>query len=384
MSLVGDKYMIGDELKTPKELWFEEYLKESTKQRYEYDFNDFCEWAKTSDVELVKEYESAENKKRWAKRKGADIVKFYNWLRTEGKSVNYSRSKTSAIRAFLKSQCEAVQIKRGAIPKPEIAFGEHEFTQKELRKMFHFGDVKEKAILSTAVALGWGVGDFVKMRREDIKPFLSVDAFTGFWHRRGKTGVRARCHLTPESIDSLTAMLAQSVEGVYVWSNGNGKKHVTDETLNNALKEMARKAGIEPRGKIRFHALRKFLMSQLANAGITQWHIKLMVGKAIPATDATYLTGIEEQTKREYIEAYENFSLVGYQNANKDRIGELNEIIKQQDRKIELQQLQIENLGKAFGAALTEMRKHQIFNDKTYMRLKSLIKPKPKQSKEEA
>ena len=50
MSLVGDKYMIGDELKTPKELWFEEYLKESTKQRYEYDFNDFCEWAKTSDV----------------------------------------------------------------------------------------------------------------------------------------------------------------------------------------------------------------------------------------------------------------------------------------------------------------------------------------------
>ena len=350
--------MKGDELKTPKELWLEGYLKTSTKQRYEYDFNAFCEWAKTSDVELVDEYNDAENKKQWAKRKGADIVKFYNWLRKEGKSVNYSRSKTSAIRAFLKSQCEQVQIRRGAIPKPEIAFGEHEFTQKELRKMYHFGDVKEKAILSTAIALGWGVGDFVKMKREDIKPFLAVEPFTGFWHRRGKTGIRARCHLTPESIDNLNALLAVSPESVYVWCNGNGEKHVTDETLNNALKEMVRKADIEPRGKIRFHALRKFLMSQLANAGITQWHIKLMCGKSIPATDATYLIGIEEQTKKEYVEAYERFSLVGYQNQNRDRISELEGIVKTQQRQIDGLQAFIKNFARIFNVDATERVKN--------------------------
>jgi len=41
-----------------------------------------------------------------------------------------------------------VKIQKGKIAKAQIATGEHSFTQDELKKIFHSGDVKQKAILN--------------------------------------------------------------------------------------------------------------------------------------------------------------------------------------------------------------------------------------------
>jgi hypothetical protein len=63
------------------------------------------------------------------------------------------------VKAFLGSQCDRVRIKRGRIANTKPAMGDHEFTREELTKMFHYADVKGKALLSLGISLGWGIGD---------------------------------------------------------------------------------------------------------------------------------------------------------------------------------------------------------------------------------
>lgn len=314
--------MKSDDMKTPKERWLEEYTKETTKARYVKDFDDFCRWAQTSDVELVEHYKASDDRQKWAKDMGALVAKFYNSQLEQGFSINFSRSKISAIRAFLKSQCEPVRIRRGAIAKPQISIGEHEFRQDELRRMFHFGDVREKAILSTAVSLGWSSDDFLNLKRDFIAPFLDKEPFTGFWATRRKTGEPVRTHLTPEAIDSLRAWLKVAPKSKYVFAT-NSKGHLSNDRLNEILKEMVENAGVSVTGRVRFHSIRKFTYSQLNASGMNRLEANLCIGKSIPPDILTYLKDMTRELKQKFEVAYEKLSLVGYQNQNKDRIRQL-------------------------------------------------------------
>jgi hypothetical protein len=243
--------------------------------------------------------------------------------------------------------------------------------------MFFYADTREKAILSTAIGLGWGAQDFISLRREFIEPYLEKEAFVGFWYERKKTGATVRGHLTPEAIESLTQWLAISAKSEWVWAS-NGDKHITDDTLNNIFKEIVRKANIKTTGKVRFHATRKFLLSQLLNAGVAQAHAKLMVGKMVPPDLLAYLTKVTEQLREEYIEAYPRFALIGYTNKNHNRIEQLETIVKEQQHQIETLQTFIQNFGMLFGVDATERVKKLLETGKldkaTYNRMIAMLK----------
>lgn len=373
--------------KTPRKLWLAEYTKESTKYRYERDFNLFCEWAKTSDVELVEEYQKATNKKQWAKEKGAQIVRWYTHLVSEkGLATNTARAMLSGIRAFLTSQCEQPKIKKGAIPRPKIALGEHEFTQAELKRMFHYADVREKAILATAISLGWGAKDFLALKWSFIEPYLEKEAFTGFFYERTKTGAISRSHLTPEAIESLKAWReAQKRKGKktdYVWANGNGRNHITGDALNDIVRKMVEEAGIETTGKVHFHLIRKFLFSALSNAGLNTMQCKLMVGKSVPPDVLTYLIRQKEQLSQKFQEAYPLFSLVGFTNQNHDRLETLEAQVKRLEEENETLKAFIRNFATIFGIDATERIKKLLETgklDKTkYERMLAMLNAKPK------
>lgn len=48
-------------------------------------------------------------------------------------------------------------------------------------------------------------------------------------------------------------------------------------------------------------------MSGLSLAGLNEFQIKFLVGKAILATDMTYLYGLQQQIEERYPEAFENY-----------------------------------------------------------------------------
>ena len=79
--------------------------------------------------------------------------------------------------------------------------------------------------------------------------------------------------------------------------HSNSKGHISDETVNARLRDLARDAGIELGNmKLRWHCFRKMIISQAKNLSIDTDITKLMVGKSVKKDMLTYMTGIVVKT----------------------------------------------------------------------------------------
>jgi len=321
--------------------------------------NAFLEFVGATDSEFLAQYKEAKDKTEWARSMGLKVVEFYNELMKKY-AVNTARSYVSSARAFCRDKCQTLIIQRKRISKPKAASGEHEFSRTELSKMYHIADVRDKAILATSVSLGFSVEDFVELPREQIESLVNKaisekNDFIGFDFERGKTGVVSRSHLTPEARDSLKAWFEyvdkkRESEGKpkarYVFPNGNGE-HLTDQAVNDIIKDLVRKANIITTGKIRFHLLRKFLMNAMHDAGFSDWEAKRVLGKEVPVSDSTYLHGLSRTVSEKFPKAYEYIKLIGYANQNHTNIEALKEQLLNQ-------QIKIENLEKIIEYSISE------------------------------
>ncbi len=315
----------------PTEEWLKSYSKKAVIGIEKRNIAYYCKWMQKTDATLVQEYKDAADKDEWSKKTGEKLIEWLNHLKAEGYSVNTVRAYVASVRAFFTNQCRSVKIQRGKVPKQQVATGEHEFSVLELRKMFHYADTRGKAILSTAVSLGWAADDFLNFTRVEMEGYVNKalaekEQFIGFTHVRGKTGAVSRSHLTPEAIESLKAYLDITEKSAkFLWANGSLEDHLTGDTINNILRDLTEKAGIVTIGTVHFHLIRKFTMSALSSAGIGDWDVKFMIGKEVPADIQTYLINRKEVLMEEFQKAYPKMSLTGYANRNHDRVSELEE-----------------------------------------------------------
>lgn len=339
------------------------YNKQTSINRVKASIATFCEWAQKTDVQFVEEYKQATDKEQWAKDMGKTLVEWFNVLRQNDYKVNSARGTVGNVRAFFRDQCRPVKIEKRKIPKQQAATGEHEFSQTDLRKMFYYADVRGKAMLSTAVALGWAADDFLNLKRGNVEAFVNKalaekQQFIGFTEVRGKSGAQTRAHLTPEAIESLRAYLDTTPkEAVYLWANGALTDHLTDDTLNNILRDLVKEASIQTIGTVHFHEIRKFMISALSNAGLNEWHVKFMVGKDVPMDMATYLINMKETLMEEYQRAYVRFSLTGYANRNHDKLSELEEKVNKIMAEKDADEMMIEILKKRLSKIDPDWRK---------------------------
>jgi site-specific recombinase XerD len=324
--------------------------------------NAFLEFLGVTDTEFLKQYKQAPDRTEWARSMGGKIVEYYNEL-LKKYAVNTARSYVSSARAFCRDNCQTVIIQRKRIAKPERAKNEHEFTRPELSKMFAVADTRDKAILATAVSLGFSIEDFVELQRDQIESLVSKAAaekidFVGFDAQRGKTKVESRSHLTPEARDSLKEWFAyidkkreseSKSKSRYVFPNGNDE-HLSDQAVNDIIKDLVAKANIMTTGKIRFHLIRKFLMNALHDSGFDDWAIKRAMGKEIPTSDSTYLQGLNRKLDEDFKNVYEKIRLAGYSNGNHTNIEMLKETIL-------AQQIQIDNLTKIIELAIPKVKR---------------------------
>ena len=75
-------------------------------------------------------------------------------------------------------------------------------------------------------------------------------------------------------------------------------------------------------------------MSALANSGINEWHVKLMIGKTIPSDIFTYLKDQAETIRTEYQNAHERFSLTAFTNSNHSKLGEVETKVKNLEKAV--------------------------------------------------
>ncbi len=322
--------------------------------KYHDRMNTFLEFVGLTDVEFIEGFKRSKDRLEWAKQTGAKVIAFYNDRVQRGYATNTVRAEVSTVRAFCRDNATTLIIQRRKIAKAKSAKGEHEFTREELAKMFYVGDVRGKAVLSTAVSLGFSVEDFSELKREYIEGLVNkaltekID-FIGFDYERGKTGVESRSHLTPEAVNSLKAWFEyidtkRAEKGLpkseWVWCNGNGG-HLNEQTLNDIVKDLVKKANISVTGKLRFHLLRKFLMSSLHDAGFDSWETKRALGKEIPTSDSTYLRGLSRKVTEKFPQAYSYIRLSGFANHNGTKLEEMQAKIQQLE--IAQEQLTLQN-----------------------------------------
>ena len=324
--------------------------------KYQDRMNAFLEFIGLTDAELIESYKRSKDRVEWSKGIGQKVVAYYNHRVQEGKATNTARAEVSTVRAFCRDNATTLILSRRKIAKAKSAKGEHEFNQVEFQQIFHIADIMEKAVVSTAISLGYHVEDFSELKRADIEPLVNkaieqkID-FIGFSFERGKTGVTARSHLTPESRDSLKAWFSyidqkRAEKGLlkseWVWANGNGG-HVIDKTFNVMLKDLCKKANVTETGKIRFALFRKFLMGALSDAKLNSFLIKRAVGKEISSSDDTYLQHIDRQLDETFHEVYPYIRLNGTIQS-RTRIEDLEAKNQQLEIKLESQAIEIATL----------------------------------------
>ncbi|NVM23752.1 MAG: tyrosine-type recombinase/integrase [Desulfobacterales bacterium] len=324
-----------DENKGPMEKWLEE-LGPGSRQTYESKFKDFLNWADKTDREIVVEWKAVEDRDEFRKDWGKVVLRYYQHLLEQGAKINTARTHVIAARSFFASQCDKLKIKKGAIAKPRAARGEHVFSRGDLQKMYKFAGVREKAILSTAVSLGWSASDFLSLEKSFLERYIKRARSEGLefirfdWERE-KTGEPILGILTPEAIGSLEEWFERipGARWAFPREAGNGERSISQDSLNDILRALVKEANISTTGSVRFHLLRKFLMSELASAGLNEWEVKIILGKAIPISDSTYLQKIKNDAFEKYVQlGYGRIRLTGFTQKNHDRLGELDETVK--------------------------------------------------------
>jgi hypothetical protein len=220
--------------------------------------------------------------------------------------------------SFYSSQCEPIRLK-GKIIKVEGATGEYIFSLEDLRRMWHVANTRNKTILAVGCSLGWEVSQILGMDRTFFENLVKrarseKQEYIAFNWIRPKTQSAIYGILNPCAIDSIERYLEKTkdIKSERLWHD-----LTTEDSLNDVLKSLVQEAGIVTIGTIRWHLLRKWLMSQLDRAGLSEFENKIILGKQIPISDSTYLQSLKRNALEKYQRAYPMYlSLVAYSNGN--------------------------------------------------------------------
>jgi len=303
------------EMKNPMEIWLSEYSNDGTRRVSKRRFEVFLKWSEKTPQQLVDEFEN--------KKMRSMILRYQNYLLNELKLSNHTvKSNIGSVRGFFASQCEPIHGLRGKlVTAKRPSQREHQFSTSDLQKMYHIANTRDKAILAVGCSFGWEVSAIRNMKRKFYEDLVkrardqNLD-FVSYWTEREKENEIRLAILNSVTLDALERWLEKTKDSTseYLWANGNDKP-ITSRAFNDILKALVNEANIVTIGKIRWHLLRKWLMVTLSNAGFGEWEVKLVVGKAIPSSDMTYLEGLRSTILPKYKQAYPKYlSLVAYSN----------------------------------------------------------------------
>jgi len=271
----------------------------------------------------VEEFKRSKDQLGYAKKYGKIMLKYFDYLVNEkGIARGTAKSEVASVRAFFSSQTISLKVKKGTMKSNSIALGEHEFSLAELQQIYRVSDIREKVLLSCGIGLGWSISDFLSLTWEYVNPYIDSKQQVpiGFWFNRTKTESPCRAHFNHEMIADLKVLrdsLGDRAKGRIF--------DITPQGLNKMFQTMVQKANIQLRGhkKPHFHQFRKILASSLANSGVSDIHIRLLLGKRIDPSMLTYLKDQVETLRKEYLKAEKFFTLSGVTNGDMGTIDKL-------------------------------------------------------------
>ncbi|MDR0493942.1 MAG: hypothetical protein LBH74_09975 [Nitrososphaerota archaeon] len=213
----------------------------------------------------------------------------------------------AAANSLLASLDEDKEIKfhNGELFKPSCDTTSHIFETEDLNRLYQYGGATEKAILAVACSLGWEISSVLKLKTEQIKDILAHakqnnrDYIYRFVTREKEQTPRLMV-LNPLAIKCLNQYLdaVPQQERLFPY---------TCMGIHQMLNRLARHSGLQTTGRLRFHNIRKWLMSRLSSANFNEFQTKFMMGKSIGRADRVYLQTLQREIEAKYPLIYDEF-----------------------------------------------------------------------------
>jgi len=290
------------------ENWLSECRTDNTRRQYRIRLTNFLTWYKGT-IEQFLTLTPAEKRNTVLRFQNANLYK----------SKNTTGSHVVAILSFLRSVDMPLNLK-GKTLRYQMDISSHTFTNGDLQKMFDVADIKGKALLALATSLGWEVSAVLGLRRAYMESLIAKaksedQQFYYFLSQREKTGAPRLGVLNPLAIEWVSKWLVESDRYQKRNRIKNPKRDygtsdifdVNEDAANKIIQRLARRAHIITTGRVHFHKIRGWVMSNLSRAGFNEFQIKFCVGKAIPLEDMTYLETLKQQIEERYPTAYQDY-----------------------------------------------------------------------------
>ncbi len=226
------------------------------------------------------------------------LEKFHAWLLKQGYKINTARTLCLGLMQLFRYYNMGITLRAGSPVSQTVVTTRDFILQPEhVRAMFHVAkDLRSKLLISIGNDLGWRISDIINIKRSEL-PNLEQNPPIEWIQTTKKEKVVAKSCLSKTTIALLKEYLFSfPTKNPYLY-HSNTRNHISDETVNARLRDLARDAGIELGNmRLRWHCFRKMIISQAKNLGIDPDIIKLMVGKSVKKDILTYMTGIDVKT----------------------------------------------------------------------------------------
>jgi len=271
----------------------------STLKEYKAGINKFSEYFEKTPNEILemRRRDWVSDDLHQKRRFGRELEKFHKWLLDQGYAINSARTLCLGLRQLFRYFEMPMTYLSREISKTIPTTKDYIPTIAQLKKMFEVASqTRDKIIVSMGLNLGWRIGDFVKIKK-DMLPDLKQDTPILFELITEKENVIAKSFLSAETIELLKEYLRTLPKTNPYLFPSNREKYIDADTINRALRKLAKKAEIHiPKGKrLRFHCFRKRFLSECANLHIDLNTAKVMVGKDVEESMLAYLSEVDHK-----------------------------------------------------------------------------------------
>ena len=319
---------------------FLDYIREArsynTFKEYKHGISKFVEWfGKDADTILTMRHEDVlSGEPRRKKRFLREIEKFHAFLLKGEYSINTARTLCLGVQQLFRYYEMPITLPMGSkVAKTVISTQDFPLQSEHVKAMYKVADLRGRVVVSMGKDLGWRIGDFVKLRKDQL-PDLELEAPISFEIITEKEDVLAKSFLSQETVGLLKTYLPTLPEDNPYLFPSNRTKYIEGEQINRIIKGLANKALIRiPRSRrLRFHCFRKLFLSTCANVGVDVNIAKILVGKQVEKDMLTYLPTVD--LRKAFLSVQEKLSLTTPMKEiglKEERIKELEERLKKQE-----------------------------------------------------
>jgi len=276
-------------------------LKKGTRHTYKSFWHNFLGFiGMTGDQILADRKHDGEHK--WEKK----VLQFKKWLITEKGYAEYTATTgANCVRGFFSfhyTKLEYRRVESKILGEQKRKTEDYRFSIQDFKKISEVADLEEKYVVLAGKSFGMRAGDFLRLTRGDLNPYLDREAPISIGeYATEKERVKAYPFIDVDALPIIKLMIEKMDREGRTDPSERVLTYKHTVQLSRVLRRVTERAGLKTGSKVvRFHCLRKFLIDHISSyMSESKW--KQIVGKTI--TEGAYVS--PDTLRKDYKRAME-------------------------------------------------------------------------------